>query len=90
MPSDLSNFLDALRGADYLERGDDPREHVYTEDEKPINVFSVQRDSNHVGGDQCPGAAQSVAIGEGYGYRGFIVEFFFDADGKLIGHSVWE
>lgn len=32
----------------------------------------------------------SVTFGSGKGYSGFSVTFFFDAEGNIISHGVWE
>ena len=31
-----------------------------------------------------------ILLGAGVGYGGFACEFYFNKDGKLLGHGVWE
>lgn len=45
---------------------------------------------NIVGDKQYKEDGDAILLGEGDGYSGFYVKFFFDENGNFVRHGVWE
>lgn len=80
--SDLETLKAMLlrAGREYREVDGDPREYG-----GDGNTFSISRPASRGGDFPC-----SLDLDRGDGYLLMVCSFYFDADGNLIGHGVWE
>lgn len=89
--SDLDRLLDFLHGAGYTAAPSrDFLENTSYGNFNEGRQYFRRDEERRYGHGTDKTCATTVEVDTGVGYGGFYASFYFDADGKLLDHGVWE